>query len=83
MVQFVRHSSIPCSLTFSVVISLLFPKSKVKLGTQTRFELTSSIKWEHIICKDLADFLPMGTTRSANGPTHEEVIFPFGCFPVL
>ena len=25
----------------------------------------------------------MGTTRSANGPTHGEVIFPFACFPCL
>ena len=23
----------------------------------------------------------MGTTTSANGPTHREVIFPFACFP--
>ena len=23
----------------------------------------------------------MGTTRSANGPTHREVIFQFSCFP--
>ena len=23
----------------------------------------------------------MGTTTSANGPTHREVLFPFACFP--
>ena len=23
----------------------------------------------------------MGTTRSANGPTYREVLFPFACFP--
>ena len=58
---------------------------KVKSNWERRptFELTSSIKGEYIICKDLADFLPMGTTRSANGPTHVELIFPFACFPVL
>ena len=80
MVQFVRHSGILCSLTFSIVISLSFPKSKSNWARRPTFELTSSIKGEYIICKDLADFLPMGITRSASGPTHGEVIFPFACF---
>ena len=43
-------------------------------------ELTSSIKGEYTICKDLTD-MPMGITTSANGPTHREVLFPFACFP--
>ena len=34
MVQLVRHSSIHCSLTFSLVIKLSFPKSRIKLDKQ-------------------------------------------------
>ena len=36
-------------------------------------ELTSSIKEKYIMREDLAEFLPMGTARSANGSIHEEV----------
>ena len=48
-------------------------------------ELTSSMKAEYIICKDLT----VGTTRSANGPTpgevifHGEVIFPVCLFSLF
>ena len=80
MVQSVRHSSIFSSPTFSIVISLPFPKSKSNWACRPTFELTSFIKGEYIICKVLADFFLMGTTRSASGPTHGEEIFSFACF---
>ena len=35
----------------------------------------------HYLLRPDCCMLPMGTTRSANGPTHGEVIFPFACFP--
>ena len=44
------------------------------------FELT---RGEYIICEDLADFLPVGTTRSANGPTHGELFYRLFIFPIL
>ena len=32
--RYVRHSGVQCSLTFSLLISLAFPKSRIKLGKQ-------------------------------------------------
>ena len=62
MVQFVRQSGIYCSLTLSLVISFRFLKQN-QIGQAGIFdflekprptiELTSSIKGEYIICKDL------------------------------
>ena len=59
MVQFVKHSGIHCSLTFSLVISL---KAESNWASRVfdflekprpTIELTSYIKGQYIICKDL------------------------------
>ena len=90
MVQFVRHSDIPCSLTFSLVISLAFPERNIKLGMHAEkprptfyiLSLQALSRGNTLFLKPDCT-LSIDTTRSANGPTHGKVIFRLLFSPVL
>ena len=90
MVQFVRHSGLHCSLTFSLVISSTFPKSRIKLGKQgylifwkSQGQLLSlqAVSRGNTLFVKAWLYIANGYDGVSQWAYSWRSVFPFACFP--